>query len=167
MIKQKYLVLPYEIVDREDLSDVETDLLTVATLAREEAYAGVSNFMVGAAIRLKNGETVRGWNMEDIVHSAMHSENNAIGRMDKMMREIGMELIAVVGGPAGQISEDFVTPCGHCRQRLLEFKGVGNNPTVLSAGIRGKIMRVALLDLLPFAFYPDVLTDKMNQSGKR
>ena len=166
MIEKKQLIIPYEIIDREDLSHMETDLLTVAGIAREEAYAGESNFKVGAAILLLNGEIVKGWNMEDVVHSALHAENNAIGRMDRMMREVGMAVIAVVGGPAGQISEDPVTPCGHCRQRLLEYKGAGNTPLVLSAGTRGKILRMSLIDMLPFAFYPEVLSEKAGKTVK-
>lgn len=146
--------LGYEEMDRSELSPEEQDDLNRATAARNEAHAPYSRFRVGAALRMKDGTVVPGWNAENAGYEVLHAEHNAIGRVPENARAAGMECITVVGGPEGSESTEPVTPCGSCRQKLLELLQPGDNPTVIMAGVHGQVLRAALKDLLPLAFYP-------------
>lgn len=157
MLEKKALVLPYDLLDMAELELRERSLLAEAAQARKHAYAPYTKFRVGAAIRTNDGAVVNGWNVEDIVQSGLHAENAALGRLTVENRAAGLEMIAVVGGPEDSLSEEIVTPCGHCRQRLLEVLRPDDDPVIVMSGTRGRIMRAALRDLLPMAFYPAIL----------
>lgn len=157
MSEKKALVLPYELLEPAELELREKRLLAEAAQARRHSYAPYTKFRVGAAIRTRDGAVVSGWNVEDIVQSGLHAENSALGRLTVENRAAGLEMIAVVGGPEDRLSEEIVTPCGHCRQRLLEVLRPDDDPVIVMSGTRGRVLRAALRDLLPFAFYPAIL----------
>lgn len=95
--------------------------------------------------------------MENIILAVLHAEKNALGRIEPESRASGLRHVITIGGPDGSDSEDVVTPCGFCRQDLLEFVRPQDDPVVIMAGVRGKVLRARLKDLLPLAFYPAVL----------
>lgn len=147
----------FEELDRSELTPEEQDDLNQATIARQEAHAPYSHFHVGAALRMKDGTVVSGWNAENVGYEVLHAEHNAIGRISKDARAAGMERITVIGGLEGSESTEPVTPCGSCRQKLLELLRPGDDPTVIMAGVRERVLRARLKDLLPMAFYPAAL----------
>ncbi|MGL5831060.1 MAG: cytidine deaminase [Candidatus Altimarinota bacterium] len=147
--------IEYQDLAREELSQPELNDLETATLARLNAHAPYSNFKVGATIRTNDDQVFEGWNVENIVYDGLHAEENALGRIPTISREQGLKSIIVVGGPHQTDSEEIVTPCGACRQKLLEFIRVEDNPSVIMGGIRGRIIKVNLRDLLPFGFSPE------------
>lgn len=149
------------LLEREQLDRRQKLDLKKATLARLSAYAPNSNFLVGAAIRTNDGKVYPGWNVENIVYAGAHAEGTAITRMTPESRESGIHRVTVVGGPRGMEDYDIPTlPCGICRQFLYEFVREGDDPEVISAGIKGQVLRMYLRDLLPEAFYPEILKKK-------
>ena len=93
------------------------------------AYAPYSNFSVGCAILGVDGEVVTGANMENACYrlgvcaeiSALTAAQAAFG-LDKIAR------IAVAGGDGsgGELAgSNAVTPCGGCRQSILEAAQLG------------------------------------------
>lgn len=155
MPKKHEIIVPYEELSRNELKQEELDDLQLAAEAREEAHAPYTNFDVGAVIRTRDGKVHVGWNWETIVHRGTHAEENAIGHIPKKSREAGLKRVTVVGGPSGEESEDPVTPCGICRQKLLEFFREADDTKLLCAGTRGKIIRMRLGESMPHAFFPD------------
>ena len=89
------------------------DLYDRAVAASERAYAPYSNYLVGAAVRTRDGKVFEGVNVENAAYPlGICAERTAIGR-------------AVSEGCApGDLAEIAITasPCGGCRQWLYEFR---------------------------------------------
>ena len=91
-------------------------LVEAARDAVEQSYAPYSAYRVGAALRSADGTVYTGCNVENAnLSNTMHAEELALGRavMDGR-REF--DRLAVSSD-----RRDGVTPCGRCRQSLVEF----------------------------------------------
>ena len=77
---EKELRIRYQIIASKDLlSDVERKLFEAAYEVRKNAYAPYSNFSVGCALLLENGEIVTGSNQENAAYpSGLCAERTAI-----------------------------------------------------------------------------------------
>ena len=130
-------------------------LMEVAIEYRSRSYAPYSHFQVGAALLTKEGEIFGGCNIENAAYTPSNcAERTAIF---KAVSEGKKEFtaIAVVGGKAeGELQ--FCSPCGVCRQVLVEFC----NPEtfIVYLGTSPEDYKGYLLkDLLPFGFGPNNL----------
>ena len=96
-------------------------LVEEALKARKFSYSPYSRFQVGAALLAKDGQIFTGCNIE----SASYTPSNCAERtaffkaVSQGVREF--ETIAVVGGPKEAKNLDYCTPCGVCRQVMMEF----------------------------------------------
>ena len=122
-------------------------LIASAAAARERAYAPYSNFKVGAALRGKSGRVYAGCNVENAAYGlSMCAERTAIFKaVSEGEREF--EAIAVV-------TENGVSPCGSCRQVMMEF---APDMAVIIADTQGRVRATTVRDLLPDGFTPDHL----------
>lgn len=154
---QKVFTIKWEDLGREELDKEELADLEIATKARLNARAPYSKYLVGAAIRTKDQEVSSGWNVENVVYAALHAEEGALARILPASRDAGLKRITVVGSPAGQETENPVPPCGLCRQKLVEFLRRIDDPEVIMAGVRGRVIKANLRDLLPLGFFPEIL----------
>lgn len=108
------------------MNEVNEKLVQAAIVATHYAYAPYSNFHVGAALLLDNGEIVTGSNFENASYGmTLCAETVAIAKAnsDGQMRRI--VAIAVAGGPKSSeggavIGAEPITPCGRCRQVIKE-----------------------------------------------
>jgi cytidine deaminase len=143
----------------------DQDLMEQARTAALRAYAPYSRFSVGCAIESVNGEVVTGGNMENACYrlglcaeqSALTAAQQAFG-LDKVAR------IAVAGGDGSGASlrGDLVcTPCGGCRQAILEAAQLsGRDVEILCAngdGDKFELHRISAL--IPHGFGPANLKD--------
>ncbi len=139
-------------VDREAL-------IAAARAALRGAYAPYSDFPVGAALAFADGAVVTGANIENASYglSLCAETVAAVGAM-KDGRRGGLLAVAVVGGRPGGAP---VTPCGRCRQVLLELAQLGaTDPVIWCVGSEGgaeTVLEVRLSALLPHGFGPDSL----------
>lgn len=93
-----------------------TRLHSAARTAQRRAYAPYSRFQVGAAIYTSTGKIITGCNVENASYGLTNcAERVAIGRV--VVEDAGTPLACVVVGP----KPVPLTPCGACRQVLLEF----------------------------------------------
>lgn len=84
------------------------------------SYVPYSNFHVGAALLISEGEIYTGCNIENAAYGPSNcAERTAIFKAVSEGKK-DFEAIAIVGGKNGKI-EDFCPPCGVCRQVLAEF----------------------------------------------
>lgn len=121
------------------------ELFQAARAAREHAYAPYSRFAVGAAIRTASGRVFTGCNVENAAYpQGQCAEASAIGAMIAAGERAIVE-VAVAGS-----GEALCSPCGGCRQRLVEF-GEPETPVHLG-GPDGIRLTVPLAELLPYAF---------------
>lgn len=121
------------------------DLLQAALTARAHAHAPYSGFKVGAALRAADGTIHAGCNVENAAFpQGQCAEATAIGVMVASGATMIAEILVVADGP------ETVSPCGGCRQRLVEFADPAT--PVHLAGLEGVRATVTLGDLLPRAF---------------
>ena len=143
----------------------EAELIEKARAAALRAYAPYSGFSVGCAIESVDGEVVTGANMENACYrlglcaeqSALTTAQHAFG-LDKVAR------LAVAGGEGSGASlagEMVCTPCGGCRQALLEAAQLsGRDIEILCAsGDGSRVERHRISSLIPHGFGPANLTD--------
>jgi cytidine deaminase len=131
----------------EALPVTQDELIASATAAREQAYAPYSNFKVGAALLGKSGRVYTGCNVENAAYGpSMCAERTAVFKaVSEGEREF--EAIAV-------ITENGVSPCGTCRQVMVEF---APDMTVVISDTQGNTRITTVRDLLPDGFTPDQL----------
>ena len=124
--------------------NVNKNLIEHAQKARENAYAPYSNYLVGAALLLDNGEIIEGVNIENASYGgAICAERSAIAAaVSKGFRKF--KAIAVVTE-----SDPPAAPCGFCRQILAEF---APNLHVILANTKGQVIETNLSILLPLQF---------------
>ncbi|HOU70428.1 MAG TPA: coenzyme F420-0:L-glutamate ligase [Methanothrix sp.] len=119
-------------------------LIDQAKEAMKEAYAPYSGFKVGAALLGRSGRIYCSGNIENAASGAgICAERAALARA-VASGEKEFEAVAVVG-----TSEGPVSPCGLCRQSLMEF---GEDITVIMSNSAGEAIVAKLADLLPAAF---------------
>ena len=131
----------------------DEELLDLARTAAAKAYAPYSNFQVGCAIESVDGEVVTGANMENACYrlglcaeqSALTTAQHQFG-LDKVAR------IAVVGGTGGKVC----TPCGGCRQAILEAAQLTGRDVeiICGSGDGSGFERHTVGELIPFGFGP-------------
>ena len=131
----------------------DEELLELARAAAAKAYAPYSNFLVGCAIESVDGEVVTGANMENACYrlgvcaeqSALTAAQHAFG-----LRKVAR--IAIVGGADARVC----TPCGGCRQAILEAAQLsGRDVEILcGSGDGSAVEHHAISELIPFGFGP-------------
>lgn len=122
-------------------------LIAKAMKAREQAYAPYSHFTVGAALLGKSGRVYTGCNVENASYGLSICAERAAVFKAVSEGERDFKAIAVV-------TEKGVTPCGACRQVLMEF---GEDMQVIVANESGEYRVLTLRELLPEAFTPENL----------
>jgi cytidine deaminase len=127
-------------------------LVNLALQAREKAYTPYSQFNVGAAVLTRSGKVFLGCNIENASFPAgICAERVAIsGAYAAGERDI--VAIAVVGDTPHPI-----TPCGICRQVILEL---APDCDVLMANTAGDISVSKPRILLPGGFTSDSLSER-------
>ncbi|WP_316014811.1 cytidine deaminase [Roseobacter sp. HKCCA0434] len=120
------------------------DLIEAARAARENAYARYSGFKVGAALRTPSG-IYAGCNVENVAYpEGTCAEAGAIAAMCAAGEREVTEVVVIADSPVP------ITPCGGCRQKLVEF-AKPDTPLIL-AGLDGEKARMTVGDLLPGTF---------------
>ncbi len=143
----------------------ETDLIAAARAAALKAYAPYSRFSVGCAIESVDGEIVTGANMENACYRlGLCAEQSALTTAQHAFGLAKVKRIAVAGGDGSgsELKGDApVTPCGGCRQALLEAAHLsGTDIEIFAAsGDGSKVERLHIHNLIPHGFGPAALKD--------
>lgn len=159
----KKINLPLQITEYENSEELETgerDLVEIARKMTSNAYAPYSEFFVGAALLLENGEIIKGSNQENAAYpSGLCAERVAVFAASSTYPNIKIKTIAISAKSALRTMDYPVSPCGGCRQVLLEYEFKQKSPVkVLLSGQSGKIIVLEKVkDLLPLSFTSDDL----------
>lgn len=138
-------------------------LVEAARAARHNAYAPYSGFAVGAAIATEDGQVVTGANFENAsLGLSLCAEAVALATANARGLLGQATAIAIVGDAISASSNSIVTPCGRCRQLLVEAEHIAGRPlAIYCAPVTGQgddgIVIYALADLMPHAFGPGSL----------
>jgi cytidine deaminase len=160
-MKESKFEFQYEVYnDISELTEKDAWLLIEARTVTEQAYAPYSNFHVGAVAMLSNGEIVAGTNQENASYPVgICAERVLLGNAATLYPNISIETIAISYNSDTVKSDHPISPCGMCRQALLEYETRVKNPIrLILSGMEGKIQIIKTANfLLPFAFTPSEL----------
>lgn len=139
----------------KQLTNSQQELFKHAIIARDDAYAPYSNFLVGAAILLENGEIITGSNQENAAYpSGLCAERTAIYYAGAKFPNVKIKTLVITAKSNVKKVENPVGPCGACRQAIAEYEiKQKDNITIIFMGETGKIIESnSLKNLLPFGF---------------
>lgn len=159
MIKEINLSTKIAVYPLEECTETEKKLIEAAKKATEKAYAPYSGFSVGAALLLENGEIVSGNNQENAAYpSGLCAERTTVFYANANFPEEKVIAIAIAANHKGSFTEDVITPCGACRQVLLETENRFQSPMkVLMYSEKGVYVMESIKDLLPLSFGDEML----------
>lgn len=132
-----------------DITEQDKELINIALKTLQNNFDdGVYKHTVGAAIRCKNGKVYSGVNCDGIHGSCAEYITMGIA-ISAGEREFDT-IVAV----HDKVPNCLIAPCGNCRQMLVEYcpdiKVILNDDT-------NQIIKVSIIDLIPFAWKPVIL----------
>ncbi|MDR0799511.1 MAG: cytidine deaminase [Dysgonamonadaceae bacterium] len=147
------------VCDYNELNLTEKNLVDAAKAASLKAYAPYSKFQVGAAALLSDGQIVAGNNQENAAYpSGLCAERTTLFYANATFPETSVTTMAIAAFTNGDFTDDPVTPCGSCRQVLLETQFRYGQPIrLILYGKKAVFIVEKSADLLPLAFNPDAL----------
>jgi cytidine deaminase len=153
VVKKQIEFTEYDTIDQ--LTSEDQSLLKDAIKISHTAYAPYSDFKVGAAILLSNGEVVIGNNQENIAYpSGLCAERVAIFHAGATHPNEPIDTIAIYAESDVMPVDTPISPCGACRQVIMEYRQKQTTPIrVILKPQQGNIwIFECVTDLLPFAF---------------
>lgn len=153
-MKQIKIETTIEFSSFEELNDTERALVLSAADATKNAYAKYSRFYVGAAALLADGKVFIGANQENAAFpSGLCAERTAIFAAQANCPDQPVEMLAIAARNDIGLLEQPVTPCGACRQVILEIEDrYRQSIEILLYGRVGVYKIKSIKDLLPLSF---------------
>ncbi len=153
-MKQLTTAINYLLVQLNELTPTEQTLVQKAIDATHNSYARYSNFHVGAACLLENGEVVIGANQENAAFpSGLCAERTAIFAAQANHPDQPIITLAIAARNVNGLLKSPISPCGACRQVVLEIEDRYQRPVrILLYGTDGIYVFESIKDLLPFSF---------------
>ena len=139
----------------EELSQEEQHLVELAIEATKRSYAPYSHFHVGAALLLNNGVEMMGCNQENAAFPAtLCAERSAIFAAGAQYPEVPVKMLAIAARtPDGELQAEPVSPCGTCRQAIIETETRFKQPVRILLYGRNKIYVIeGIRHLMPLSF---------------
>jgi cytidine deaminase len=129
--------------------NAKKSLFDYLLLARQKAYAPYSHFQVGAVVVTTTGDIYFGANVENASFGlCMCAERNALfAACLAGVKPFEIVTIGVLADSPGPTS-----PCGSCRQVMLELANKETN--VIMYNLKGECKEMKVADLLPYPFDP-------------
>ncbi len=144
----------YDVLRYGELPEDVKVLVNNAKEATKNSYSPYSKFKVGAALRLEDGRIVIGANQENAAFPVtMCAERSAIFNAQSNWPNLAIMQIAIAASNSNGFVKDPVTPCGMCRQALLEMEQRYNrNIAVYLYGENAVYFIDSVKKLLPLSF---------------
>lgn len=149
------ITIPVTEVSYDELTPDQKKLVAAARQATYRSYSPYSKFSVGAAIQLSNGEIITGANQENAAYpSSLCAERTAAYYAHASYPDAVFKTIAIAArGTDGKPTEAPISPCGACRQALLEYETLaGTDVPVILSGDRHIYIFPSIKSLLPYCF---------------
>ena len=154
-MKQKKLIttiIEYDSIS--ELQESDRQLVEESKKITAHAYAPYSKFRVGAALLLENGEIIKGTNQENAAYpSGLCAERVALFYANSKFPDSKVKAIAISAKSGNKFTKEPVTPCGSCRQVMLETEKRFKNPIKIILYGEEKIQIIEdASTLLPMSF---------------
>ena len=128
------------------------ELIGKALAARKNAYTPYSHFQVGAALLTERGQIYTGCNIENAAYTPTNCAERTAFFKAVSEGERYFIAICIVGGKDGKLA-DYTSPCGVCRQVMMEFCEPEQFKIILAIS-REEYRIYTLKELLPEGFGP-------------
>jgi len=153
-MKERTIKIEYQFAQLSELSEEEKTLVAKAITATQNSYANYSHFHVGAACLLADGRIVIGANQENAAFpSGLCAERSAVFAAQSNYPEQAINTIAIAAKNEQGFLKDPISPCGACRQVILEMEDrYKQSVRILLYGTDGIYCFKSIKDLLPFSF---------------
>ncbi|WP_137402226.1 cytidine deaminase [Echinicola rosea] len=143
------------LLEKSELTEKEGELLEKAKGAVKNAYAPYSNFNVGAALLLENGQILVANNQENASFPVgVCAERTLLSYANANFPNITPLKIMIVAKRSQESNYATVTPCGLCRQTISEYElKFGCAIEILMLTPEGNVLKAEnISQLLPFKF---------------
>lgn len=146
---------PIQVCQIEELTEDEQNLIELAIEATTRSYSPYSHFSVGAAVLLENGITMIGCNQENAAFPvSICAERVALFAAGAQYPSVPVAMLAIAARDGnGILQNEPVSPCGSCRQAILETETRFNHPVkILLYGQKKVYVVESIKALMPLAF---------------
>lgn len=153
-MKELNIITKVEILLESELTTEEKSLIQKAKDATEKSYSPYSNFAVGASIKMEDGSVFEGSNQENVSYPCgLCAERTALFYAANDRPKVSVKVLAIAAKSGGTFLEKPITPCGLCRQALLEYETrFKKDIKVLLYGTKGVYRLNSVASLLPLQF---------------
>ena len=154
MTNKEIKIAFFEYAGAAEMETEERTLVEKAIEATKHSYAPYSNFNVGAALLLDNGEIITGSNQENAAYpSGLCAERTAMFYASSQYPQHAILKIAIAATQGGVLCGNPATPCGSCRQVMAQYQLRGGKPMQIILAGGEKILKFEKVDdLLPLIF---------------
>ncbi len=154
IMKELIIETKVSVYDYSELSESYRSLVDAAKEQVMKSYSPYSEFRVGAAVELANGEVFAASNQENAAYpSGLCAERTAVFFANAQYPDVSVRTIAIAAYTEGDFLTDPITPCGACRQVLLETENrYGEDMVLLLYGKNGVQVIEGARSLLPLSF---------------
>ncbi|MDD7342780.1 MAG: cytidine deaminase [Bacteroidales bacterium] len=150
---EKNITTKIVVYSYNELAENDKKLVETARQATHNSYAPYSHFNVGAAVRLDNGVVIMGANQENAAFAGICAERSAIYNAGANYPGVHIAEIAIAAYTGGDFVQGPISPCGVCRQALIEFeKNAPHSIRVLLVGRDCVYELASVAALLPLTF---------------
>lgn len=143
----------------DELSEQDRLLVEQAKAQVSTSYSPYSHFAVGAAALMANGEIVCGSNQENAAYpSGICAERTTLFYAGARYPDVPVTALAIACYTNGQYTQEPGSPCGACRQVMIECEERHHTPMrILLYGQNKVYVFSSAKELLPLCFVPDDL----------
>ncbi|MBR1996104.1 MAG: cytidine deaminase [Paludibacteraceae bacterium] len=158
-MKQLTLQTNVTVCQLEELSPILRKLVETAKAKTQDAYCPYSHYHVGAAALLSDGQVITGSNQENAAYpSGLCAERTTLFAANANNPHTPVEALAIACYTNGHFTKDAASPCGACRQVMLETEHrFGKDMKVILYGEDNCYVFERAADLLPLNFVAENL----------
>ena len=152
------LTIAWQEYSVNELNQSDKLLVESAKETTRNSYSPYSDFKVGAAVLLGDGTIVIGCNQENAAYpSGVCAARGAIFAAGAIKPEQPITAIAIAAHHKGHFTDIPITPCGACRQVMVETELRYGKPIriILSGESKIMVFESGINQLLPFCFGAD------------
>lgn len=134
------------------------ELVKEALRMREYSYVPYSHFRVGAALLTRDGKIYTGCNIENAAYTPTNCAERTAFFKAVSEGEHEFSAIAIAGGAEDAEELDYCSPCGVCRQVMMEFCDPETFQVILAKS-ETEYKTFTLKEVLPLGFGPKDLQE--------
>ena len=153
-MEEKTITSVINICQPEELSQTEQELISMAIKATDNSYVPYSRFNVGCAVLLENSVKIVGCNQENASFPVtICAERSALFAAGAQYPDTPVACIAIAARNGDGLLAEPITPCGSCRQALVETeRRYGRKVRILLYGTRHTYAIDGVGNLMPLSF---------------